>query len=200
MRHAWPLNWYRGIDTVLMMKIVREKRAIVICKWYADTKPAQCQQILKKPCSALLCLCVCLSWWWWVLALRSHMQIANPCGWSNAKTPKTSLVLFVFGALQTSPALTHADPAEPSLEISPWVEFLSWFHAKDDLPFSFSFTIFLFLFSFPIFCACVAVSLWVSGKIFALWSWFFLYKLIEIWRYFELEKLSGFYSKVNEIC
>lgn len=119
---------------------------------------------LVEPCFVRVCVMVVVSGIKISYANCESLRLIEP------KTPKTSLVLFVFGALQTSPALTHADPAEPSLEISPWVEFLSWFHAKDDLPFSFSFTIFLFLFSFRIFCACVAVSLWVSGKIFALWS------------------------------
>lgn len=199
MRHGWPLNWYRywyRLDEDRR----REKRAIVICKWYADTKPAQCQQILKKPCWALLCVCV-----------RVFVLMVVGCGikisYANCeslrliepKTPKTSLVLFVFGALQTSPALTH-DPAEPSLEISPWVEFLSRFHAKDDLPFSFPF----FSFCFPsFFCACVCGFLVGFKRDFCslilMQIGFFLYKLIEIWRYCELEKLSGFYNKVNEI-
>lgn len=72
---------------------------------------------------------------------------ANTCGWAIAKTPRTSLVLFVY--------LAHfcCDPwADPSPETSPWVEFLSWFHAKDDLPFSF------FLFCFFFVCACLRFS------------------------------------------
>lgn len=165
----------------VVTKIVREKRAIVICKWYADTKPAQCQQILKKPSWTPLRVCVCL-----LMVVGSGIKIAYANCESlrliDPKTPKSSLVFFVFGALQTSPCPMTHDPADPSHEISPWVEFLSWFHAKDDLPFSFS--IFLFLFCFLFLCVRVRFPCGFQEG-FLLFDLkcklvFFLYKLIEI--------------------